>query len=305
VASPSTLEGSVGAATSQGGNVSAYYSGDAIEAGGGVTYIANGNDNSVSFFDGNNTFDGNIWSDNVVAGGTGNDTINAGTGVSNVIYSGAGSDVITLQDTATSAAVGDTVFLGSGYNDAVVAHGQYDTIAASTSGNSIFGGSGSLLFVVAGSGSTSIFGAANTDITFANDSTGSYLTDTIVAGGGNETLNGANAVGGFAFFGDSDTTASVSDTIVGGSGTNYFSTGAGTEDFTLTSGSSNFFDINTVTGGASLTIYDFSATNTYLESDSSSSSGSVVGGNYVVTLSDNTTVTFVGVTTPVTINHIT
>jgi hypothetical protein len=288
--------------------------GDAVLMGGDGTYDAGSNSttNSVTFTDGTNTYNGGNSTDDVITAGAGYDTINAGTGGGNTVFSGAGSTTINLDNGADGT--GDVVFLGDGTSTVTASGAGDDTIAASTSGNVIYGGPGNLYFVgetglgitsdtiIAGSGTAVMFGSANDSISLTNDTTSAQFADVFVAGAGNETLNGANAANGFAFFGNPDTSASVSDSVIGGSGTNYFSTGAGSE--TLVGGSgANVFDLNTVGGsGAHITIDNFTASD-YISTEGTYTE-SVSNGNLTLTLSDNTTVEFVGVNS-ISSSHIT
>jgi len=255
--------------------------------------------NNFLFIDGNNTYNGLSSVGDTVSGGTGYDTINTGTG-STTVYSGTGDTLINLNDTVG----GDIVDLQNG-NSTVNADGVADTVFASSTGT-IFGGSaGPLTFasadsmttlavtIVGGSGGAMMSGASGLDLVFANSTA---ATNVFNAGAGNETLNGANAAGGFAFFGDTNTAdaSSINDTVVGGAGNDYFATGGGMENFVAGSGAA-IFEINTVSGGAMITIQDFSA------NDSVSFAGSITGstvadGNITYTLSDGTTVDFIGIT---------
>jgi hypothetical protein len=280
--------------------------GDSVLGGGDLTYNAVGNGNNVVFTDGTNVYQGGTASGDTISGGTGYDTINTGTG-SDTVFSGSGHDLIILNDTVG----GDVVNMEQG-NTTINAFGVSDTVFAASTGT-IFGGTGSLTFVAettapsnvtinGGTGTTTMFGADGTNLVFSNaPGAGSAA---FIAGTGNETLNGANAAGGFAFFGDADTTATINDSVVGGSGTDYFSTGAGNESLFGGSGT-GLFEINTIMGSnAVITISDFGGADSVnfggmSVSDETSMLGtasSTSGGNLTVSLSDGTKVEFVGVT---------
>jgi hypothetical protein len=270
-------------------------SGDTLFGGAALTYTeaATGGDNRVVFTSGNNVFQGSSsgGAGDTIVGGSGYDTIVTGTGTSTV-YSGTGHTLIELNDTIA----GDIAVLQSG-NSTVVANGVSDTVNASATGT-VFGGSGLLTFVAApstsplavsvvgGTGVTNMFGASGTDLTFAGGGTATYI-----AGDGNETLNGFNS-SGFAFFGDTSAT-DANYSVVGGAGTDYFSTGAGTEFFQAGFGVDSF-NISTVPG-ATITIADFSTADS-ISFNSTIASQSTDGANYSVTLSDGTTVEFLGIT---------
>jgi hypothetical protein len=306
---------SVGAPTTVNGSAAG---GDVVVGGGDLIYVENGTSggSNITFTDGNNIFDGSSvgGAGDTIAGGSGNDTINTGAGPSTV-FSGTGRTLINLYDTVT----GDVADMQNG-NSTVNAFGVADTVVASATGT-IFGGTGALTFVgqstdaygnpvgsldvtiVGGTGDTNLFGAATTDLVFSNaaGSTAQYM-----AGAGNETLNGANAAGGFSFFGDLSTVdgGSINDTVVGGVGNDYFSTGSGVENLFAGSGAAQF-EINTVGGaGATITISDFSAADSVnfaglsvaQETSLLGTSSSVSDGNLTVTLQDGTKVEFVGIT---------
>ncbi len=285
--------------------------GDTVLAGGGITYAAVGGSNRVGFFAGNNVFDGGTASGNTVTGGAGNDTINAGTG-STTVFSGTGDGVINLSDASGS---GDVVVLQGG-NSTVNASGAADTIFAS-SGAEINGGSSALVFVstsdpssgsvpaavsvVSGAGGAYLFGVDGTDIALQGASSAGLSV--FVAGAGNESLNAANAAGSFAFFGSTDTvdSSSISESVVGGSGNSFFQTGTGAESLQSGAGVS-LFDIASVAGG-SVSISGFTSSDfvefqglSATQAESLLASGTVSGGNLTVSLSDGTTIEFVGVT---------
>ena len=283
VGSPTTIDGSS--------------AGDTVFGGAALTYVeaSGGHDNRVVFTTGTNAFIGakNDYGD-TIAGGSGYDTIQTGGGPSTV-FSGTGHTLIELNDTVA----GDIAVMSAG-NTTVDANGVSDTVFASATGT-IFGGAGTLLFttaastsplavtIVGGSGTTDMFGSANTDLTFAGGGSAAFI-----AGAGNETLNGFNS-GGFAFFGDTTPGDSVNDTVVGGAGFDYFSTGAGNEYFQAGTGTDSF-NIASIAGGASITIADFGGADSVSFFAGSDSVGSSDGTNYTVTLSDGTHVEFLGIT---------
>jgi hypothetical protein len=287
-------------------------SGDTIAAGLLTTVNDEGTgDNRIIFEGGANVFNGNSASGDTIVGGFGSDTINTGTGASTV-FTGVGDNIITLNDTSTSA--GDVVIVDG--NSTVDAFGVSDTVYA-YGGGSVVGSSGALVYVsiaqpdgsapapgtvVGGSGSTDIFLTSGSDVTYQSTSTSNLAT--IVAGAGNETLNGASDSVGFYYFGDTSSSAAGVESVIGGTGTNYFATGAGTEDYSVGSGSADFFGIADL-NGASITIADLSAASNYfinLAGLSVSAETAIVntgtesGGNLIVSLGGNSTIEFLGVT---------
>jgi hypothetical protein len=285
---------------------------DTVLGGGGLSYVAQGGNNKVTFTDGNNVFYGPVAGGNTISGGAGNDTINTGDG-SNTVFSGSGNAVINLTDTSGGDVVallaGNTVINADGVNDTVYASAA---LASNTTGT-IFGSTGALSFVagpsaspldvtiVGGSGSTNIFGATGSDIVFASsDGTAAFM-----AGDGNETLNAANAGGGvLAFFGDTipGESATINDTVIGGAGTAYFSTGTGNETFYNGSGAA-LYEINDLGTGAKITIANFGAADSVnfagmgtAAETSLLQTATVSNGNLTVTLQNGTQVEFLSTT---------
>ena len=281
---------------------------DTVLGGGGLNYVAQGGNNKVTFTKGDNVFYGPTAGGNTITGGAGSDTINTGDG-SNTVFSGAGNAVINLTDTSggdiAALLAGNTVVNADGVSDTVYASAA---LASNTTGT-IFGSAGTLTFVagpsasplaitiVGGSGTTNMFGATGSDIVFAN----AGGTAAFMAGDGNETLNAANAAGGFAFFGDTiaGESATINDTIIGGAGTDFFSTGTGNE--TLYSGSgAALFDINDLGTAAKITIANFGAAdsvnfagmNTAEETSLLQTATTVSNGNLTITLQNGTQVEF-------------
>jgi hypothetical protein len=274
-------------------------SNETVAAAGAVTVVEDGTvgGERVIFISGNNLFEGSSTGvgGDTLSGGTGYDTIDTGGGPTTVF--GGTNTTIKLSDNVAGS--GDLVVIENG-SSTVTADGLSDTVFASASG-SIIGGTGSLLLttdggtvsVTGGTGSFTGFLTAGTDLTFSN-ATSDPLGD-IVAGGGNETLDGAGAAGGFTFFADTVTGSDVNDSVTGGSGYDFFSTGVGTEDYTAGTGGAEFY-INDV--GGTITINDFGAGDSvnFAGEDLSSSATTTVDGSTTVTLTNGTTVDFVGVT---------
>jgi Ca2+-binding RTX toxin-like protein len=284
---------------------------DTVLGSGGLTYVANGNNNNVAFVAGDNIYFGGAGGGNTISGGSGSDSIVANSG-SNTIFSGTGNAIVNLADVSS----GNLVALFSG-NTGIVALGN-DTVYASAALNAattgvIFGGAGTLDFVagssastlavsiVGGSGYTNMFAGAGSDIVFANADGAAVF----VAGTGNETLNGFNANGGFAFFGDTipGDAASINDTVYGGAGLDYFSTGGGNEYIVAGPGAA-LFDINNVDPAAHITIADFGSgdyvnfagLSPTAETSLLQTSSAVSNGNLTITLQNGTQVEFLSTT---------
>ena len=167
-------------------------------------------------------------------------------------------------------------------------------------------GTGSLAFIanpnlsdaINGGSSATVFGASHSNIVYSGSAGVSYL----IAGTGNETLNGSGASGALELFGNGSQTS-----LVGGSGADTLIAGTGAATMTGGSGADNLFLFSNGMAGGSATITDFgsaagnmvglfgygaNAVQTALASATATTDGS--GSNVV--LSDNTTITFSNLT---------
>ena len=283
-----TLNDTVGSASSPGGLV---YLGDGVS----TVDAAGLNDVVVAATNGQEIFGGTDTAstltiaveDNATSSGPAGDYITAGAGTTNIFDSVGGNSIFGGADTASTL-----TFVG----------GPAATGSAVTA-DSIYGRTGP----------SYLLGASGDSLTFAGDTSGSVAT--FVAGTGNETLNAADAGGRVNFFGSTDTTSS--ETFNGSTtGFNYFQTGgtASTVSGTTatTGGSESLFGGNGTNvfgiadGGANshITIYDFAAGNdsvnflgeTSAQVTADLNAATVTSAGLTVTLSDNTTVTFSGLT---------
>jgi hypothetical protein len=311
-------------------------SGQTIGAGFDATITESGDviDNRIIFEGGNNVFTGSTVAGggdgDTISGGYDSDTITTGVG-STTVFTGVGSADVTLKDTGPAGAGDLAIINGTSATDisTVYAAGANDTVFASGAGV-VVGGSGNLVFVstdgisstgsalsplpvtiFGGTGHSEIFGSAGSDITYIGSSSSQVAT--IVAGTGNETLNAASDMGGAYYFADTATGASSDQSVAGGSSTYFFGTGGGNEDYSVGSGSTDFFGIQEVNGGV-ITLADLtSAKDWYLAINGFSqasaidlvNTGSDVGGNWTVDLGNNASITFVGISSSSQIdNHI-
>ncbi len=271
------------------GSTVAGATGDTVTAGSGADTI-NTNSGDTTVFGGGN---GVIVLNDTTTGGTAyNDVAFLGDGSNIVLANGANDLVFAAQKGQVIVGTGaDSTSLlsvvianptdsnSSPSMDTIVAGSDTTNIYDSVGGAVIFAGSGTLNFIgespltstmpgspntvsdtiVSSTGTTAIFATAGDNLTFSSNNTSSPIL--VSAGVGNETLNGANAMGGMYFFASQDTSsmAAVHDTIVGGSGANYFQTGVGNEVYDGGSGS-NIFDVATTLGpNTHVTIYDFNS----------------------------------------------
>lgn len=285
-----------------------------------VTSDGTGDGNNLIVLNGNASGMGGDWQVNTgfgndtIAALTGNDTINAGGG-NNSILLGSGNDLVNSQGN-------DTIVGGSG-NATVGVTGMHDVVVSGGSGNLTFlngagnatvqggtgsativggqgggvfqGGSGGNNLIYGGAGATTIFGGGNGDSLFA----GSGPDQVVYAGSGNETLSAvfdANGAMMTAGNGNDQVTGGVgNDTLVAGTGNETVTGGLGADQFQFDNGDA----------GGKATITDFSAA----QGDRVALLGynpnqvqealaheQISGGNTTITLADNTTITFIGVT---------
>ena len=254
-------------------------SGDVVTGGSGFDTIYTGTGASTVF--------SGAGSDVIVLSNTtGADIAVLGDGKGHVVVANGSTDVVY------SSTPGNTIFGGNstanttyvaispsstagGAGDDVVVAGRGTTVVFDTAGsNTVYGGSGALYFVggnapagratvsdtiVSGSGQVLVYGESGANITL--DGTSSLNPAYLIAGTGNETLNGA-AAGSFAFYGNSAAAATDTVSAIGGSGTDYFITGGGTENLTAGTGT----DLFSITTGhaAHINITDF-ASKDYLQ----------------------------------------
>ena len=280
---------------------------DSIFAGSGATSIAAGTgDNFVSLGAG---------ADTVFSSGTDRifASIGAGTidvtGSSSTIYGSSGSlNVDDAQGTGTSIVGGSgpsTVFGGT--SDTIAASGA-TTVYGGTSTTFNETGSASLLFIGTGGSSTVNSGAGTATVFGSNGSNIQYSgSGILVAGAGNETLNGSGSTQGFTAFVTNIGPTTSGASIVGGTGADTLVAGVGTQTLAGGSGAGNVFDIvaSGTMSAASITISDFgSATGNLValygyganEVSNAVSTAKTSGSSTTITLADNSTVTFDNVT---------
>ncbi len=197
------------------------------------------------------------------------------------------------------------------------------TVAAfdQTSGNTINGGTGFLQFiggqnvaasVTSGSGTTYIFGGAGDSISWTTPASGG--TSAFIGGVGAETVDGSKATDGLLMFGYRDTLAATGAQLqshfIGGSGNDTLVSGGGNETLDGGSGSNVFVIGKTADGvGAHITLGDFGSSTDNLIAFSGYTQAEIdaaLAGAHTTTtglgseattftLSDNTTVSVVGI----------
>jgi Ca2+-binding RTX toxin-like protein len=250
------------------------------------------------------------------------DTVSAGSASAAVTLAGSGALVsggtgaLSVVDNGFS----DTINAGSGFT-AVDASG-----ADSTSGSLVNGGSGQLNFVggagggtvvgataggagnstvFGGTGLTSLVGGPGGAVTYVNTTSGGLWVN---GGTGDETIDASLSKGTSTIYGGQDTAGR--NLLMGGAGTDFINAGSGSDTLVGGGGQNDFFFIKALGGpAANDVVSDFSAIDTvFLLNYGSGEAGAAVagattaGGSTTITLSDNTKITFTGVTDPATLN---
>jgi Ca2+-binding RTX toxin-like protein len=237
-----------------------------------------------------------------------------------VLATGSGQ---TIAGGANASAQDGVVLVGGNGdgNDVITGGAATMTLFDQSGGNSVFGGAGLLNFiggsdvtasVVAGTGTMYLYVNSGDSIAFAASDTAE--TAYFIASTGNETLNGAFAQNNLLIFGgdssQSSITSAINDVMTGGSGNDTLVSGAGHETLTGGAGNNTFLIDATTDGvGATILITDFGASAgnmlgfanyTTAEINAALNSAQTVSGgggdiNTILTLSDNTQVTLIGV----------
>jgi len=242
--------------------------------------------------------DTNGFTDNYIVTGESSASVTASSGTAYLdVVGGSG----TLSFLATARNTTSTIFGGSGNTNVSVGAGSVQVAAGTglTTVTSGFGVAASIASVV------TLFGSAGSDVTFLGSAGGALY----YAGAGNETLNAAGASASVTLWGGSGAESlsggSGNDTLIAGSGAETMSGGAGTNTFL-------FLQVATTGNAVADVINNFSSGSNTLElfgygvgAAAYKSIATVSGGATVLTLSDNTTIKFTGVTdTSVITSHI-
>ncbi len=260
-----------------------------------------------------------------IAVGDGNDLIALPHGTSYSVGLGNGNDTVYANGSGTvTGGSGDNLFFADsagGVNE-INSYGSNDTIVAgagSVSVNTgganplIFGGSGSLQYIGGAPGNPTIFGGAGTETLFGGS--GQNITyfagtdtvpgsDILAAGAGNETLNAGGASNGVALAAGIGTVD-----MIGSSGNDVFFGGSGVATMTGNGGADifQFASANEPGGqhGGTNIITDFTSSDSFNTigyganaAQDALAAATLTGGNTMVKLSDNTTITFLKVTNP-------
>ncbi len=234
---------------------------------------------------------------NVNASNTSFDTIVGDTGALNV-NAGSASNLLVW---GPLSGPGLNFIGGSGGSGGtaatVIGQSGHDTIGAGAGPVVAWVGPNETLQASSGGGNMTLFGGANADINYTASSGGLLF----VANSGNETLNAAGSSTNDVMWGGIDSTSGNS--LVGGSGNDVMVAGTGADTFNTGAGSNEFVFISSVLGGSAQrdVITNFlGGSNSVVLSGGLSTVGSSSGGIgpasfTTLTLSDNTQITFLGV----------
>ena len=240
---------------------------------------------------------------NAAGSSAGNDIFAATfAGTSDLIIDGSGADtVVTGIGAATvQATTGSDLVAAGGGSLRFIGGSAASTVFGGAGPASVTGGSGGVAYI-AGGGAVTLSGVATAYGTAGGltDYVGATGNLTYFAGAGAETINASAASTSNVMWASANN--SSSDLLVGGSGNDQLVGGAGTDTLTGGSGSNSFIFIDGHSGGT-VSVTDFNsadavdllgygagAANAALQSAQSA------GGNTTITLSDNTRITFLGV----------
>ena len=267
-------------------------SGSLLDAGLGRNTIVGGAGNDTVASSGNDTITAGgganliaIKGANAVVSSTGQDTVIAGSGALVVGVATGGADVVF-------GGSGGLIFVGGGASSTVVGGSGSATVFGGAGGGVLAGGAGGNNVMVSGTGAATVFGGGSGDVIFVQGA-----GQVIQAGAGNETLSGASAAGGNTFF--------------AGGGANVIGGGAGNDVFFAGSGQSTVFGA----GGANQFVFKQGAAGRTVIGDFNQANGDRIvlqgfgpnaaqtalatarlgGGGTIITLSDNTQITLVGI----------
>ncbi len=298
---------------------------DTIMAGGGANSISGLLGGYVQTGDGNDTISVLTGANTVISGG-GIDLIRTFSGTNRLTIGPGGTAFQSGVDTIVAGGANDTitvrntdavVFAGSGTINFAGGSGS-ESVYGSTNSTTMSGGTGSLFanggtqgnnHIIAGDKFSIINGGGNGDVLSAAGSAG----DWIAAAGGNETLTGGTSTGKNYLW-----AGSGSDSIGGGLGedTIYASTGNATMTGGSGTGSNYFVFFNGQAGGSDIIanfrpgldqvdLVGYGASQIAVAVGNQQQVSTPLGGGTQVILSDNTHITFIGLTSVSSSNFVT
>ena len=238
------------------------------------------------------------------------DTIFGGTGAVSATLAGSGAFVAGGLGalSVTDNGISDTINASLGFTSVTAATSSsffqggagLFTFIGGTGGSTIAGGSGDGT-VVGGTGTTTTLGGQGGSIEYINTTTGGLFHE---AGGGDETIDAGLSRGAVTLYGGFDTAGH--NLLIGGNGDDTLTAGAGADTLAGSGGVNQFF-FQSFEGGpaAHSLISDFSFIDRAVlggygvdAAATAIAGATTAGGSTTITLSDNTTITFAGVTNP-------
>ena len=260
------------------------------------------------------TLVGGVGSTNLLAAGSGDTLLVAGSGL-DTMFGGSGADIMVGgagPSTVSSGTGATTVFAGTGAIEAFGGASRFQFVGGSNGASTVVGGSGnSTLFggtganneLVGGTGAATIVGGANGDELVGGDSAGNL----IVAGTGNETLVGSFVGGADTLVGGTGSNLAVAgtgnDIMFGGSGPDTMLAGTGNDVMLAGSGPDVLVFSNGQAGGSD-EIWNFTQGSDFVflanyapnVVQTALASAVTSGGSTTITLTDDTRITFGGIT---------
>lgn len=257
---------------------------------------------------------GGVGSTNLLAAGSGDTLLVAGSGLA-TMFGGSGADIMVGGAGASTVSGGTgatTVFAGTGVMEAFGGASPFrfvggtngaSTVVGGAGISTLFGGTGSNNLLVGGTGAATIVGGAGGDELVGGGSAG----DLISAGASNETLVGSFAGGADTLVGgtggDLEVAGTGNDIMFGGSGPDTMLAGIGNDVMVAGSGPDLLVFSNGQAGGSD-TIWNFAPGTDFVFLanyapnivQTALASAVTSGGSTTITLTDNTRITFGGIT---------
>ena len=305
-----TGSGSTGTVVAGDGNnvIGTASTGGAGSVGGAFNITTGAGNDTINALRGNNTVAANTGNNLIFLGtgqnlvtSAGTDTIYGAYAASPTVAGGGGNDTVNVTGTNSVVVYGNTsnfYFANGGGSSTVFGALGSSTVFAGAGGGQYFAGVGGNSRLNGGTGKATLGGGNNGDILNAGGSAGQVLQ----AGAGNETLTGSNSTGNNTFYAAGGNDAifggAGNDTIFVGRGSATIDPGAGADIIAVRNGfagGSNF--INGFQQGAgdriALQLYGPNAAANAIATATVNPFG---GGAVTIRLSDNTQLTFNGLT---------
>jgi chitodextrinase len=282
-----TIIGGAGSATVSLSGTALYF------AGGGANVVGGSGGGTIIGGGSGTTINGGAASELIFGGSS--LVYNGGTGAATIIGGGAGNTVTGGGGNLLLFASSSMTYVGGSEAATVIGGGGPLNVMLGTGGGIVYGSPGGNDTIASGTGPAILVGGGPDDQLY---STGSS-NDTLVAGGGAETLNGAGSSGALVLFGGPGP-----DVENGGTGSNLFIAESGNETLTGGGSSDSFVFIATPGTGRTDVITNFNPNTDAIGlfgygdepgADAAALASATVSGNLTtVSLSDGTTIQFVG-----------